>query len=350
MPQKESAHLEQVKPFTEVNLNKQKIKKISKKIYQTLKTKTESADLSLSMVQESFASALGFRNWNSLEKQLRDSDDGLSDLNKTSYIITKQEGRKSFSSNKQNLSEWLLKFNVENITNLLLLYIDNDTMWSNRAATLGSSLSMLITEIVKHNKSIIRDYSNILQLMELENLVSIVKDGFIKLTYDNNVTIEYKVDISTEDKKILTAYLITLPSFQWEAIKLSDTTLEQHGYLVYYIAKAVELLKFVEFSNLSIWNPKWETDENKVLLEFYDYEPKKEAYSQYQKMMLINLIEKDIYEDYKNNNCLTLMNLYEVYMNLSSKRDNLKKMIINLNDSFLIHKKTIDLLNKSIGL
>lgn len=206
-----------------IKLDEKSYKKISKKLSRQIQHHFEdNKDITLQNTQEILAQALGFRNEHSL----------LNYFNKPSKLEARKQENSHFF---QTWEESDILFFLTSI------FKKDDTMWSNRAVALLSTVVKFLVymrdqEEIKLNMETIREY--------------LILDNIVK-------TYKTRRDFPNHIRSALRAYLVTLPGFQETAPLQSDTTKEQHGYIQMQFDSIIDNVVQMEKYDPIIFMPEW---------------------------------------------------------------------------------------------
>lgn len=210
--------------MTSLILDQETFGKFSKRLKKQFSSENILKDISLSLLHEQLAKSLGFRNYN-----------GLTDFfNRTDSVVNKDKPVKA-----QSFLNLLTEDQILSVFSSFLKF--NADMWTGRATTLISCLIPALVHMKKQEEISTIDAFIIKEYLVFENLFKLYKN---------------RRDFPHEIRNGLKSYLLSLPGFQENQPKQSDTTMEQHAYLQMQFSKCLNDIKKIENSNSIIIYPK----------------------------------------------------------------------------------------------
>lgn len=294
MSKNENVQNEQEIVLSKISLDKNKVKKVAKSLFQNLEKETESGKkLSLSLVQESLASSLGFRNWNSLDKRLKEQS--LEDVSKKAKNqIKKVEATE--------LSKWINKYSEEELVELFTINLDLNEMWSSRTIDLIHAGIKIIKELAVKHPHFLERKEDIFMLLTNESLINISKNKALEVK-----GVDSGIYLSKEVVHFVKSFLYSIAGFNHLKDKQTETFDEQLGYLYMVSINSLNIVDTIrEFGDVCLWKNSWTSDK-----KYFDRRWSKEE-------------QKDIYEIYLMLNSLMGGNKEELYI-----RD-LERMYVSL--------------------
>ena len=231
---------------------KEKFLKVSKKLHKNIQQ--SNGVLSLSIIQESLSKALGFRNFNELEKLLALNDD----VERMESVVANIEQNTVIN----NLENFLKAISPQVLTNIIMKEKGlSDTFWYTRATTLLNLVSNILYKYVL-NKDKFENLDLFRNLLVLDNLTFLYAK--VDRAWENkekqvSILIENKLVDVLVDKNIVKAindFLITLPGFLLNKRKQSETCYEQHGFLTMQAIRGIGDLEFLE-NDICIYHESW---------------------------------------------------------------------------------------------
>lgn len=230
---------------------KEKFLKISKKLHKNLQQ--SNTMISLSLVQENLSKALGFRNFNELEKN----------LNVKKEIENKMNEDLMFESvYSNNLENFLNAISPQILTNLIIKENNvRDEMWQSRAKILINLISNILYKNVL-NKNKFKSLELYKEFLVLDNLTKIywelnesIQENIktIKINM-NEIEVELKVD--SHIFKQLKDYITSIPNFNLYKPKQNDGVYEQHGFLVMQATKSIDDISNLD-TDICVYHEDW---------------------------------------------------------------------------------------------
>lgn len=297
-----------------VELTKEKIKKVAKKLHQNLKEKVEmNQGISLAVIQEGMASALGFRNWNSLDKVMENQVEKIAPIKNVNETIIKP----NFFQN----------LNAEDLTKLSIIKQDCDNMWSSRAISCALAVFKVV-EYLKNKGEIELSTDNLFQFFEMRKIENLLNNS----------------DIPNEVKKDLWQYVVSLPGYKRYAPKQSESVLENHGYITMFLFSSSSLLELIINEDMCIWDEKWLElkKENEIVGLYLEKSIFKESdFNEYKKLLKLNMVSSF------GKGKIYASNILEMYLATigGGEVQYYKKMLENISNSWLRYKSITEALN-----
>lgn len=220
--------------ITKENFNKN-AKRLSKEINSLVKdsynnSQFEIPPLKLSAIQECLAKSLGFKDTYAINN----------------FFETNIKSDHAVSCSDSNSGEFLNNWDSDNIIQLFSLLMEElpNDLYKQKAI----SLIAVIINFLKYMQSIKYDNHIIINIATIEHYCN----------FDNLVK-QYKTrrDFPTEIRVAIRTYLMFLPSFQENAPKQNDVTIEQHGNIQMQLVSAFSLIRKLEKNDPLIINPHW---------------------------------------------------------------------------------------------
>lgn len=299
-----------------IELTKEKIKKVSKKLHQNISKNIENGQsFSLSMIQESFASALGFRNWNSLDKNMNDNGREVRSNNVIDENLVKRDFLRKINSHD------LVKLSI------LKLRLSGEDMWDGRAISCSSAIC------------------NVVVYLRDKGELNLTVDSFYQC-FNLDVICRWlnNSEIPNEVKKGLLQYVCTIPGYQRNGVKQSDMVLEQHGYVTMLLFKSKDMLELIIDQDMCIWDEKWLElkKENEIVSLYLEKSVFKESdFNDYKNLLKLKMVSP------LNNGKLYVFNILEMYLAAIGGEEEryYKKMLDTITTSWVRCKSITEAIN-----
>jgi hypothetical protein len=296
-------------------LNEEQFKKTSKKLLSNIKL-IKNKDLQLSDIQEALSKSLGFRSLHDLQNT----------FNKQKLELHNQ------STNKKNTS--ILENN--NASDIIKLFMSLDielsqSMWGLRATKLISVIIHILTwqrdtENLKITIPLIRKH------LHLDTLITLYK------------TIKFPTNIQIELKN----FLLSIPGYQENISKQSQTTYDQYSYLDMQLLRSLTKFEIIENSDIVLFRHEWVWGkQNQFILHPHlknvDYIEYSWLYNECFQEIILSIISKKAFKEFTLHDLLNYrMNMINYNKNI--ELDNLISNIINNYDNSLKLSENIILL------